>query len=619
MTKKNKLRSVVNKAQQLPPRESKYAYPIKPPEIMPGVIGKGFEAPVMATDYAGLGYSQYFDPAGSGNAGVAVVAGFPGYPYLSMLATKPEYRAFADTMSTELTREWIEFTSKQDDDTDNADKIKLIEAEFKRLKVRDVFNLAAKHDCNFGRAQIFIDLDTKKDGRKLPLVLDPRTVKKGSLKRLSVVEAIWTTPLAYNALDPTAPDFYKPNGWWMLGQQVHASRLMTIVTRPLPDMLKPAFNFSGMSLFQLAEPYVDNWIRTRQSVSDLINTFSITILATAMDQVLQGTDDGTDLLTRIDLFNATKSNRGMMLVDKEREEVVQVNTPLGTLDALQAQSQEHMCSVSRTPAIILTGISPTGLNASSEGEIRVFYDWIAAQQEAYWREPLETILQVVQLSLFGEIDPDINFDFVPLYQLTGKELAEIRKSNADTATAYVDRQILAPEEVRQQLAEDPESGYMGLDTSVKIEPPADPSKEEPPDGLEDGDDKPAQDMTFDAEFSESDHPRAENGQFGTGSNSEGKPNSPHHKEGKLEFQHNGKADLSKQGFKPKRRGDGGSKTEAAQVGWGHAQAIGKPATVVMTGRGWAVLSHKDAVARGQPHLVVTQEGEVHAYNGKHSE
>ena len=197
------------------------------------------------------------------------------------------------------------------------------------------------------------------------------------------VEAVWTTPAGYNALDPAAPDFYKPSSWFMLGQEVHASRLMTVVTRPLPDILKPAFNFAGMSLSQLAEPYVDNWLRTRQSVADLINNFSTTALKTSMDQILQGDDDGADLLNRADLFTATRSNKGLMLLDMEREELVQINTPLSGLHELQAQSQEHMCSVSRMPAIILTGISPSGLNASSDGEIRIFYDWIAAQQEAH--------------------------------------------------------------------------------------------------------------------------------------------------------------------------------------------------------------------------------------------
>jgi len=459
------LRRAANKAKEgATPRKS-YDFPVKPPKLMPGVVPAGVEAPVLAMDANPYAFAADVYPGG----------GFPGFAYLSQLATRPEYRAFASTLSTELTREWIEFTSKQDDDTDTAEKIKAIEDEFKRLNVRGVIQKAAENDSYFGRAQIFIEIDGA--DRKTPLILDPRTVKKGSLSRIIPVEAIWTTPAGYNALDPAAPDFYKPSSWFMLGQQVHASRLMTVVTRPLPDILKPAFNFAGMSMSQLAEPYVDNWLRTRQSVADLINNFSTTALATSMDQILQGDDDGVDLLNRADLFTATRSNKGLMLLDKEREELVQVNTPLSGLHELQAQSQEHMCSVSRMPAIVLTGISPSGLNASSDGEIRIFYDWIAAQQEAFWREPLETILKAVQLSLFGEIDPDIGLAFVPLFQMTPTEEADIRSKDGVTDCAYVAAGILDPSEIRDRLAKDPNSGYMGLDTTVELVSPTEPTDE----------------------------------------------------------------------------------------------------------------------------------------------
>lgn len=439
-----------------------YQYPIQPPSLPPGIVPKGRKAPVLAMDSTFYQYASENYPSG----------GFPGFPYLSQLATRAEYRAFASTLSTEVTRKWIEFTGKDEEDEDEngtAEKIKAIEAEFKKLNIRGVFQNAAEHDCLFGRGQIFIEIDGQE--RKSPLILSPKTIRKGSLCRVVTVEPIWTTPSKYSALDPAAPDFYKPSNWFMLGQEVHSTRLLTIITREVPDMLKPAFNFAGMSLSQLAEPYVDNWLRTRQSVSDLINNFSITALATAMDQVLQGDDDGSDLFARADLFTATRSNRGLMLLDKEREELIQVNTPLSGLHELQAQSQEHMCSVSRIPAMVLTGISPSGLNASSEGEIRVFYDWISAQQEAFYRDPLEIILKVVQLSLFGEIDPDINFKFVPLHQANPLEEATIRKSDADRDIQYVDAGVIDPSEVRERLARDPNSGYHSLDVDDMPERP----------------------------------------------------------------------------------------------------------------------------------------------------
>lgn len=454
---KQKLRHAAMRAQSMGAPE---AIRHRPPDLLPGVVPPGRAAPVLAMDNAGeIPFSAFFPQMHMAGASINQQQIFPGYQYLAHLATRSEFRALAESLSVELTRKWIEMTS-----TDEAsEKIKAIDEELTKLNVRGLFQLAATHDSYFGRGQFYIDIEGA--DRNLPLILDPRTVRPGSLKRVAVIEPIWTTPSMYNALDPAAPDFYKPSKWFVLGRETHASRLLTVTTRPLPDILKPAFNFSGMSLSQLAEPYVDNWLRTRQSVSDLINNFSITALKTSMDQILQGgdDDDGDSLFKRADLFTAMRSNRGLMLLDKDREELVQINTPLGGLHELQAQAQEQLCSVGRIPAVILTGISPSGLNASSDGEIRVFYDWIAAQQEAYWRDPLEIIIKTVQLSLFGEIDPSISFKFVPLYQMSAAEEADIRLKNAQTATAYVDMGVLDPAEERERIARDPESGYEGLE------------------------------------------------------------------------------------------------------------------------------------------------------------
>lgn len=444
-----------------------YFFPIQRPIIPVGVVPKGRTAAVLAADS-----TTSYDIASQMYPG----SGFPGFPYLAMLATRAEFRAFAQAMSIEITREWIEFTSSQDDGSDSADKIGAIEAAFKNLKIREIIRKAAEQDCLYGGAQIIFDIQGAEKDK--PLILDPRTIEKGSLKRVVPVEPIWTTPSSYNAIDPSAPDFYRPSKWFVLGQEIHASRIMTIITREVPDILKPAFNFMGISLSQLAEPYVNNWLRTRQSVSDLINNFSITALQTSMDAVLQGDDDGSGVIARAQLFTATRSNQGLMLLDKDNEELVQINVPIAGLHELQSQAQEQMCSVSHMPAVVLTGIAPSGFGNVAEGEMSAWRDWVAAQQEAYWRSPIETILKVVQLSLFGEIDPDINFTFCPLYQLSESEQSDIRMKNAQSAQIYIDSGVIAPEEERQRLADDPDSGYQGLDMSVEIEPPMGPPEGE---------------------------------------------------------------------------------------------------------------------------------------------
>jgi uncharacterized protein len=449
-----------------------YKYPIQPPQLMPGIVPAGQKAAVAMDSGPFAGTYEYVRLLQGFSADFN---GFPGYPYLAALSTRAEYRNFAQSMGTQLTREWIVLNSTETAGAETKKKCTELTQMITDLGLKQCIELMAEQESFYGRAQMALSIGGQDPS--LPLILSPKTIPVMKLKdgmsfekafRISAVEALWTTPKGYNAIDATAPDFYKPNSWFVIGQEWHSTRLISVCTRPVSDMLKPAFNFGGISMSQLAEPYVDNWLRTRQAVADLINNFSIVNLATSMDQVLQGSDDGQSLFNRAELFTLTRSNRGLMLTDKEREELQMLASPLGGLDALQAQAQEQMCSVSHIPAVILLGVAPTGFGNVSEGEIRAFYDWIAALQETWWRKPIEIVVNILQLIRYGQIDPDIIVTFQPLYQMTPKELAEIRTADAATDGVYIDRGVLDAEDVREKLARNPESGYQGIDVNKLI-------------------------------------------------------------------------------------------------------------------------------------------------------
>jgi len=288
------------------------------------------------------------------------------------------------------------------------------------------------------------------------------------LKRLKVVEPIWCYPLAYNAADPLSPDWYRPNVWSVMGKTLDRTRLLSFIGREVPDMLKPAYSFGGLSLSQMGKPSVDNWLETRKSVNDIISAFSVMVLKLDLQEVLQGAGD--QFFQRIEMFNAQRDNRGLLTIGNS-EEFQNVSAPLGGLDALQSQAQEHMASIWGIPVEILNGIQPMGLNASSEGQIRVFYDWINSCQEHLFRDNLQTVVNFIQLSIFGDVDQDIEFIFNDLEGLSDDEVATMELTKAQTHTLYVDMGAVDPTEVRQALSADQASPYNGLDPDAIPEMP----------------------------------------------------------------------------------------------------------------------------------------------------
>lgn len=391
--------------------------------------------------------------------------GFLGFPYLAELSQRAEYRHVVSIWAEHCTRKWIKLTGDEE-------KAKKIVAELDRLEARDLFREAIEKECFFGRIHVHMDFGDwdKREEQAAPLVIDKAKINPNRpLRRIDIVEPAWVYPGPYSAQNPLAPDFYRPSAWYVSGQTVHASRLLTMVGRPMPNMLKPAYAFGGVSLTQICKPYVDNWLRARQSVSDLIHSFSVMVLKTDMDSILSG-GPGDPLFKRIDLFNKTRDNRGTFVVDKEREEFQNVSAPIAGLDKLQAQALEQIASVSGIPLVILLGITPSGLNASSEGEIRVFYDKIMAYNEKVAGPCLRMLLNVVQLSLFGEIDPEISFEFESLWEMSDADKAAIRKSDAEADAAYITSGIVSAEEARERLNDEEGGLYAGRLTGPAPEP-----------------------------------------------------------------------------------------------------------------------------------------------------
>jgi phage-related protein (TIGR01555 family) len=437
------------------------------PKVPPGVIPKDAR---MAAD---SGADELFAWVNQDAISEGLV--FPGYPYLIQLTARAEYRRPAEILAQHMTRKWIKLQATGDDADAKADKIKAIEAEMTRINAREVFKQALLQDGFFGRSQIFIDIGADDpEELKSPLSESGAKIAEGTLKRLQVIEPLWTYPDQYNTQNPLKDDFFRPNSWFVMGKHVHASRLLTIVSRPVPDMLKPSYIFGGLSLSQLAKPYIDNWLRTRQSVSDLLHSFNVFVLATNMGAVISGEGGDDGLIDRLTLFNRLRDNRGIMAIDKDSETFESISAPLGGLDHLQAQAQEHQSAVTGIPLVLLLGITPSGLNASSEGELEAFDMWIEAQQESILRPHLAKVLNVIQLSKFGEVDPEITFKFNPLTTLSDAEAATVRKTNADAAGVLIDKGVIDATEERERLANEEDSLYPGLDLNKQIEPPAPP-------------------------------------------------------------------------------------------------------------------------------------------------
>ena len=418
---------------------------------------------------------------------------FLGYPMLSNIAQDPLIRSGIEVIVDDMTRKFIDLTSKGENDLSTS--IAELESDLQSFRIKSIFNRALATTGYQGGCLVYVDVGELDDEeKKTPLYLDAATFKKGSFRGLRIIEPINLYPGRYDTLDPTSEDYFNPETWFVLGKEYHRSRFLYFAQNEVPLILKPLYNFFGISLAQQVLEYVQNFTENRRSAQRLLNKFSLTIWRTDMSQFLSGGDCNS--LTQV-------------LLDKETEEMEQINTPLsGVTDIV---------SMSLDLAPVILGISkdkyfgdlPKGLNASSEGTNRIYYDKIQSLNEKICYDNVEKVLKILQLNRYGEIDDNISFQFAPLWEMDERERAEINKVKADTVAVYLDRGALSAEEVRGALADNPDSGFSNIDVDDVPES----------ESFSDIDDVDKAGAVYDEamdEWDESKHPRAENGQFGNG-------------------------------------------------------------------------------------------------------
>lgn len=420
---------------------------------------------------------------------------FLGYGVLQQISQNGMIRACVETTADDMTRNWIELkregetkteepTERQkmlaslgltdeQSETEAADQLAQLTAEMERQKLQQVFHDAAALVGYMGGCLVYIDTGEVDPQRlKEPLNISPASVELQADRPLHFVplDPVNVFPGLYNSMSPLREDYFKPRTWWVLGQEVHSSRLLRLVANEVPVLLKPSYNFLGMAQAQILWDYVMHFQNVRVASQRLLSKFSLTVMKTSMQDVLTQAGGTSELDKRIALLVQHRSNDGVQVIDKEAEDIVKLETPISGVTDVVRQSLEILAAMNRTPAVKLLGISPSGFNATGESDIRNYYDHILSQQEKVLRPALQTMLRILQIKLFGKVDESISFDFAALSEADNAAIATTQKTKADTMAVLLDRQVISPEEARRALADDPDSGFADIDVDDVPEP-----------------------------------------------------------------------------------------------------------------------------------------------------
>lgn len=399
---------------------------------------------------------------------------FPGFPTLVNLSQNALIRAGVEMRGNDMVRKWGELKRKGNGDvTDDAQQEvmdKLSEA-LDTYRIRKLLRSASCKCGYLGGCLLFID--TGEPDRELvnPLLLDDKTYTQGTLQGFRMIEPFLVTPGGYNSSNPTKSNYFKPDVWYVQGIPIHSSRLIYFAENELSTLLKPAYNFFGLSLAQTVLDAVAHFTQNRESACRLLNKYALTVLKTNMGDVLSGGFD-TSLRDRVQYFVQNRSNDGCATIDKEQEDLVVMTTSLAGVVDVVRQSMEYVAALFNEPVTKMWGLSPNGFS-TGDAELQNHYDNISTRQEQMFAEPMRRILRILQMDLFGTIDDSIIFEFAPLSEKDERSAAETNKIQADTYAVLISNGVISEDEARDRLSADVNSGFNTLTEREDDFPPLD--------------------------------------------------------------------------------------------------------------------------------------------------
>lgn len=374
--------------------------------------------------------------------------------------------AVVDSVAEDMTRAGIDITTNEQE----AD-IRDLQNEISKRKIFQSLCAVDKWARLYGGSLGVMQID----GQKLDTPLNLDTISKGQFKGIIPYDRWQLNPVLQGVIqsgpDMGLPSIYQivnnptqlePTANTQTGQiAVHHTRVVRDIGIQLPYFQAITEMMWGESILERLWDRLIAFDNASMSAASLIDRANLRMIGVqGLREILAAGGPAEEaLLAQFEMVRLFQVNEGLTLLDKEDQYEASSYSFSGLSDML-LQFGQQLSGACGIPLVRLFGQSPAGLSATGESDIRMYYDNIKAQQEAKFRGPLQTILQVLWRSTFGKPAPDdLDFQFVPLWQTSALDKATIAKTQAETVIgAYESGLVSRPAAMEELRASSSDTG-----------------------------------------------------------------------------------------------------------------------------------------------------------------
>ena len=311
-----------------------------------------------------------------------------------------------------------------------------------------------------GRLALFVvETSNPKEWYENPFNLDG--VTKGMYKGIKQIDPQWVTPdlTDSNIQDPASMDFYEPTYYVIGGRKYHKSHFIKFVPFPVPNVLKPLYNYFGVSVPERIYERVYASERTANEAPQLAMTKRLLTIGMADPQ---GADKGT-IQENMIYFMEMRDNYGVQVMGSE-DVAQQFDTSLADLDATIMTQYQLVAAGANVPATKLLGTTPKGFNATGEYEESNYREELESIQSNDLDELLQRHYDILLRSEGLDV-VELSITWAPLDSPTAAESADIELKEAQTDAALAATGAIDGLDIRKKIASDKESSYYGIEVN----------------------------------------------------------------------------------------------------------------------------------------------------------
>lgn len=250
---------------------------------------------------------------------------------------------------------------------------------------------------------------------------------------------------------------------------VHESRCLVFRNGNLPETTTQSdYRYWGLPEYirirrVLRETVTNHSLGTKMLEKSVQGVYKMKDLTEKL--ALEGGEDA--VYKRMEVIDMVRGFLNSIIIDMDGEDYTfQTFSVSGFKEVIDA-SCNILSAVTNIPQAIMFGSSPTGMDATGDSDLENWYNYLGQISDLQVKPNLQRLLDVLFRGWLntGKIteEPKYKLDFKPFWNLSESEQADldlkklqVQQAKAAVARAYIDMQVIDPQEVRRGLAKSEE-------------------------------------------------------------------------------------------------------------------------------------------------------------------